>query len=311
MADQFHLAPLCRECGGPVSTLQGYLSCIQEITSRAREAVREEARRNKGAVSPGELNLWFRGLSKSSYECEPQLFREDEVVREAYGVIGPNGVDHAKLQAVEQYLLSRFKVSARQHVSLPDSAMAEWLSVLQHYKIPTRLLDWSKNALVALYFAVHKDDGKHAARLSRSVWVLDPRALCQEATGSRYIPDSSEQTKRPYDRWFNHEHWENPTVVESLPLPIIPIQQNVRFTAQASRFTVHTQRGSFTGDGPGTKHLVQIALEFRDTEELAQMKSDLRTCEIMSSTIAPSLDSIGEAIQRRFSRVAGDLANLR
>ena len=32
-----------------------------------------------------------------------------------------------------------------------------WLCVMQHYRAPTRLLDWSENLLVALYFAVSAD----------------------------------------------------------------------------------------------------------------------------------------------------------
>ena len=45
----------------------------------------------------------------------------------------------------------------------------EWLSLMRHYGIPTRLLDWTHSFLVAAYFAV--DDADKARDCA--IWALD------------------------------------------------------------------------------------------------------------------------------------------
>jgi len=59
-----------------------------------------------------------------------------------------------ELLHVESQLLKDFK--ERSPHLLPSQPVDDWdwLSVGQHYGLPTRLLDWSANPLMALYFAV-------------------------------------------------------------------------------------------------------------------------------------------------------------
>ena len=59
----------------------------------------------------------------------------------------------------------------------------DWMFIMQHYGIPTRLLDWTENPLVALYFAVETHSQEDGA-----LWILKPKMLNKKALGFSTIP---------------------------------------------------------------------------------------------------------------------------
>ena len=77
----------------------------------------------------------FRGLSDSNFKLESRL--------------AWHGGDFRKL---EKHLLRNFKKYAHRSVVEKDSIW-NWLSVAQHYGLPTRLLDWTYSPFVAMHFA--------------------------------------------------------------------------------------------------------------------------------------------------------------
>ena len=91
---------------------------------------------------------WFyRGHANSEYKLQPSLFRLP--------------LKYSKEDA-ERYLMTNFKAEATPHLIHTPSDENEWLAIAQHFGLPTRLLDWTTNALIALYFAVesqHDRDG--------------------------------------------------------------------------------------------------------------------------------------------------------
>ena len=83
---------------------------------------------------------------------------------------------------------------------LPNVNDWERATIAQHYGVPTRLLDWSENPLVGLYFAL---DDKNYDNEDGVIWVLEDKTAVVKRVAS--LRDGSGLRKlkypRPYRAW--------------------------------------------------------------------------------------------------------------
>lgn len=124
-------------------------------------------------VKPKNYRKWiYRGQSNSSWELESSLIR---AFKEAQNIHIQRAGEEKNLnrREHEKVMIDRFKCNAHlflNHLPHIDDDLS-WLSIMQHYGAPTRLLDFTFSPYLALYFALEDGVGDAA------VYSVNPHAL--------------------------------------------------------------------------------------------------------------------------------------
>ena len=234
---------------------------------------------------------WFRGHPKTYNNLEPRIFRES-YRNEFFLKLRPD---------YEMFIIERFKqVAPALNSNVPGKENAlEWLILMQHHGAPTRLLDWTENILVALYFAVRcspKDDGE--------IWVLYPYELNKLSN----IPGMP-LSKNLYLQYFVKEPYYGENAKSGLlkslklknipkyPLAFNPTLNFLRMVVQSSAFTIHPvpEKGNQIQDLLiGKKKL--LARYIIPAENKQALLENLNSLEIKHFRLFPNLDSLSQDI---------------
>jgi len=89
----------------------------------------------------------YRGHASADWGLYPELFREKL-----------DRTEFSSWADLESALLIQLKQRARGELDYEPMTELEWMSVAQHFGLPTRLSTWTENALVALHFATERTD---------------------------------------------------------------------------------------------------------------------------------------------------------
>lgn len=131
---------------------------LSDVLGRRDEGLVETVGDLISAATASRPGRWlYRGQSSPFWELACKLDREPWVGRRG---------DQSR-SAFELEMLEHFRRAAVPFLTTPPQGDWEWLALAQHHGLPTRLLDWTTNPLVALFFAVDGSDGRNDAVVFR------------------------------------------------------------------------------------------------------------------------------------------------
>jgi hypothetical protein len=245
---------------------------------------------------------WFRGEvnADSPTVLQPKLYRADA------------RLTNRTLLRHEQELRADFRRRGAQLLGDIRRPLDhwDWYFLMQHYGVPTRLLDWTDSALVALHFAVKGDASSQGQQKEpdAAVYALDPWWLNDQAFTEVSLVNEVYRSRGPAEpEWEEAKHYlsvdpyQNDELGVRTPLAVDPSHFSRRIAAQRSRFTV------FGTEPAGLKSLMnKESAHLRciriTSEALPNVRDELRICGITESTIFPDLEGLGRELFDWFQR---------
>lgn len=161
--------------------------------------------------------VWFRGQGVNRYLLKPSLFRT------------MNGINKEKEIFVEYKRLAT-------GIGLNRDSEWETLIDMQHYCIPTRLLDWTSNLGVALYFAATSSFEDYPM----SLYIMNPIEL-NKLSGKNGIPILP---NAPMGLSYIKNYVDREPFPARYPIAVKCDNINSRVKNQSGMFTIHGDEDS-------------------------------------------------------------------
>jgi len=234
--------------------------------------------------SPLQTTDIFRGQTDSTWPLTPSLIRP------------LSSVHPQRVIEIETAALDQFKPQA--HLYLPPAVIAgaksivAWWIMMQHYRAPTRLLDWTTSPFVACYFAVEAE-----ASCDGAIWIVDADAL-HDAVETRFGKGAASiESQEPKELW---KLFRNPEATLNRLHTIIGETQTDRMVAQQTVFTiseyVSEDHGRALeellggGPGPGLQKLII------PSEAKRRWLFQLKQMNITARALFPGADGLGRSV---------------
>ncbi len=217
----------------------------------------------KASEGGGEYVRLYRGQAED-HPLLPRLFRP------------PSTPD--KVRTIEDKILSRFKNHSPYLLPSKPTNDWDWLSLGQHFRLPTRLLDWTANPLTALFFALDHDNPP------------SPVVYVYHASKSQIVTQEEKQ---------------NPPFEIEKTRVLKPSAHSLRLAMQAGWHTVHR----FHGKGEKARFLPLASMEYHeekttslpvDRDRTKSLRKELDGMGINHATVYGDLQSVCSSIGREF-----------
>jgi len=228
--------------------------------------------------------IWFRGLKDIKRQILPTFYVENYKIKD------------------EIYMMNLFKQNSHELINQTPKNEWEWMFLMRHYKLPSRLIDWTENPLIGLYFAVCMRESEKIPTTDGVFWCLLPVHLNNWALA---WPNDDNHLPMFTENKTEYSSPENETISLYLPSSVQNVtskeinmrppaagicpRTNQRMQAQFSVFTIHhANKIPLESAGDGT-HIWRYRIPAGSKDAIL---NDLKIMGISKRTIFPELDNV-------------------
>jgi hypothetical protein len=209
----------------------------------------------------------YRGVAHESYDLIPKI-----------GRIKPR-TGQTRLTE-EKGMLRWFTERSVPHLTYMPRDDWEWLALAQHHGLPTRLLDWTRNPLVAAYFAVEREITKDELKTKKlsgnsAIYVYFSQSVITRGNLSKP------------NRRYKLGPWR---VTEAVKF--VPAHVDNRIIVQSGVFTIHPK---VTNKEPFPLSAINKYIIPYDLRK--DWKDDLHSLGINRASLFPDLDNLAKHIE--------------
>ena len=265
----------------PVSRIADLLECLKEDQEALLSTLTDPQTERSRVV-------WYRGLPSDNLSLLPTLYRENIPVND------------------EDNLMNRFKQNAYEFLDERPQGEWEWMLLARHHGLPSRLLDWTENPLVGLFFACNyyrldDIDGDGA------LWCLLPGELNRIASNysiewSNGLPMFLDENPLSEQNEFLSNYkpsrlYDIPPQTSIAPAAATSIRTNKRIQAQQGVFTIHHSDNTPLERWGGGTHLWKYTIPRGSKRAI---HDELRRLGVSELTLFPDQDRVAMEAKRGY-----------
>jgi hypothetical protein len=309
----------------PLASLSEYVKQVQEVSERWQKEDWKRVELDDDMLFNDVRivgQVWFRGQRDLGLTLRPGLYRQGTYQYLAKHPGSPKPKDEDPNRIDELFDLEhemRVDFTSFGHLlkqANQAETAADWYFLMQHHGLPTRLLDWTTNALAALFFALdgHKQSQRGTTESDKlsakvDVWVVDAYwlsdrlssewsapLLAWSSDADRYIPPMESLIDKMRD---------SKALLPRHAMPIEPPSVHPRVASQEGRFIIFGQTEDLVDeeirldqleDCSGMEEMRLARISFQ-TDDIDGLLRELAQLGVSRRTLFPDLTGLADFVR--------------